>query len=279
MIFFLLTACQNVDVGSDGPNKPTIEHNVENRQQEPSNHGDHGDHGPNEIDPDLHIPSSFVQMDEHTVESMKERIGEAIEAKHPLHKYFGRRSRSPVVAEGLNLQAGDILADIGAGTGAFELLLLEGGYEFERVIAIDTDKGPLDFLQWMVEAAELDYTKLLVVNSRGDDISLEKESVTKALLLNTPFYLNLEGKPTIHPSTRKCMKSIVDALKPGGELHIVERHVGEKEEDLKIDDPPEMHCTELKNAFTPFGMTLKTMEMVQLAKEGEPAHCRVILTK
>ena len=242
-------------------------------------------HAPNpnleagEIDPDLHIPSSFVQLEDHTVDSMKARIQSSIDEQRPLYTNFGRRSRSRVVADGLNLQADDILADIGAGTGAFETLLLEGGYDFQKVYAIDTDKDPLDFLDWMMEAAKLDSSRVDTVHSNFSSITLPSNSVTKALLLNTPFYLDSKGQPSNNTSARACMKSIVDAIQPNGLLHIVERHVGKEEEDLHIDDPPEQHCSHLAEAFTSLGLELQKMEMVQLAKLGEPAHCRVILQK
>ncbi|MEC8277289.1 MAG: class I SAM-dependent methyltransferase [Myxococcota bacterium] len=232
-----------------------------------------------ELEPDLHIPSSFVQLEHHTVKSMKERVMVSIQDKRPLYLNFARRSRSRIVADKLNLQPEDILADIGAGTGAFELLLLEGGYRFQKVYAIDTDKGPLAFLDWMMKTAKLDSNHVELVHSSQENITLPKESVTKALLLNTPFYIDAQGRPARNKSTQSCMQSIVNALKPGGELHIVERHVGKREEDLHIDDPPEMHCSSLAEAFTTIGLALKTMEMIQLAIEGEPAHCRVVLQK
>ena len=262
MIFALLLACSNSD-----PQSPQAQ-----PEQPPGQEA-------GELNPDLHIPSSFVQLDHHTVDSMKARIKVSVEEKRPLYFNFGRRSRSRVVADGLNLKPDDILADIGAGTGAFELLLLEGGYEFKKVHAIDTDKGPLDFLGWMMETAKLDSSKVDLVHSNFANITLPKESVTKALLLNTPFYIDSQGRPSNNNSTRACMQSIVDAIQPSGELHIVERHVGKREEDLHIDDPPEQHCSYLAEAFTNLGLTLKTMEMVQLAIPGEPAHCRVILQK
>ena len=232
-----------------------------------------------EISPDLHIPSSFVQLEHHTIDSMKERILVSIKEKRPLFYNFDPRSRSKVIADGLNLQSDDIIADIGAGTGGFELLLLEGGYSFQKVYAIDTDKGPLDFLDWMMQTAKLDGDKVELIHSKRSNISIPKESVTKAVLLNTPFYLDEKGLPATNTSTQHCMQSIVDAIKAGGELHILERHVGQKEEELHIDDAPEQHCSNLAAAFTGIGLTLKTMEMVQLAREGEPAHCRVILEK
>lgn len=228
-----------------------------------------------------HLPSSLVEpSDRARAEQAKAQIKKAIEKGEKLHTIFGLRSRSPIVADALELQASDVVADIGAGTGAFELLLLEESYSFDTLWAADIDADALAWFDWALTEAEIPgHQRVKTLHSSEQDVLLPPESVDKALLLNTPFYLTAHGAPTTDPGSLRCMQTLVDAIRPGGMLVMAERHVTAKEDSVKLDDDPAERCGAMVTSFTQLGLELRDHRMVKLDEPERGAHCLVRLTK
>lgn len=198
----------------------------------------------------------------------------------PLYTSFAKRSRSPVVAEALELEDADVLADIGAGTGGFELFLLEERLPFALIWAVDVDHEALAWLSAALERTGLEgRERVLTLHSTEGDVGLPTQSVDKVLLLNTPFFLSFDGGPNISPTALRCLQTMVDALEPGGTLVIAERHLDADEESVRLDDDPAVRCAPLVDPFVGLGLTLRDRRMVQLDDPNTGAHCLVRLDK
>lgn len=109
------------------------------------------------------------------------------------------------------LKAGDVVADVGCGTGYFTLpaarIVGEGG----RVYAVDTSRRMLDELSQRLGAEA--FSNVEVVHSGEYRIPVEKESCTFALL--SAVLHEVDNK-------RKFLTEIKELLRPEGTLAVLE---------------------------------------------------------
>ncbi len=71
----------------------------------------------------------------------------------------------------LDIEADSVVADVGAGTGAFELSLLSRKTPWKKLYAVDTNGDSLDLLVFMAKEARLDPSgRLAVVKSKINDV-------------------------------------------------------------------------------------------------------------
>lgn len=119
-------------------------------------------------------------------------------------------AREAVVAA-IGLKEGDVVADIGAGTGLYSLLFAQEVGENGLVYAEDIEPLFLDLINR--RAADDDVGNITAVLGREDDVTLPKESVDVVFIADTYHYFN---------DREKIMRTIYDALKPGGSLVLVE---------------------------------------------------------
>ena len=122
------------------------------------------------------------------------------------------RARTQIVST-LGLKAGQVVADLGAGTGLFVAYLSEAVGPDGEVIAIDISP---DFVSHIAARAEA--AGLLNVSAKlgaQDDILLKPERVDLVFTCDT--YHHFED-------TGAILKSIREALKPGGRFVVVDYH-------------------------------------------------------
>ena len=119
-------------------------------------------------------------------------------------------AREAVVAA-VELKEGDVVADIGAGTGLYTLLFAREVGEEGRVFAEDIEPLFLDLINR--RAADDGAVNVTAVLGREDDVTLPKESVDVVFIADTYHYF--EDREAI-------MRTVYDALKPGGVLILVE---------------------------------------------------------
>jgi precorrin-6B methylase 2 len=122
-----------------------------------------------------------------------------------------REEQPQKLMEALQLQAGDVVADIGAGTGYFTLRLAPAVAPNGRVKAIDIQQEMLDLLEDRLARERLDNVDLIL--GEVADPRLEPGSVDLALMVDV--YHEFE-----YPY--EMMQHIVRALKPGGRVVLVE---------------------------------------------------------
>ena len=230
-----------------------------------------------EVPVDPLIPSSFVDPDEQNIEQYRLIFKDRVEQNASVLPLFAERSRSQKVLDFLDLKADDVLGDIGVGTAALELAILEKNLPFKKIYLIDVDKIVLDFVEFELKHLPQKSSSLQIVHSSFDNIKIPKNTLTKALLLNTPFYIS-KTDSTRHKSTsvNKCLQSIVDALVPGGRLIIVERHLNE-DESINVQPNPTELCQPLIAPFSELGLTAEKVTSLKL-DENNP-HCAIILKK
>lgn len=132
-------------------------------------------------------------------------------------------ARDAVVAA-VDLEPGDWVADIGAGTGLYTLLFAEEVGEAGQVFAEDIEPLFLDLVTRRVEDGDLD--NVTAVLGRTDDVTLPEQSMDVVFIADTYHYF--EDREAV-------MRSVFNALKPGGSLILVEFDItpGEDRPDYK----------------------------------------------
>ncbi len=118
--------------------------------------------------------------------------------------------RPDLVVMNMDLQPGDVVADIGAGTGYFSFpiaqLIGDG-----RVLAVDIQQEMLDLME--TRKAQTDVNNVEPILGQIDDPNLPANTVDKALIVDAYHEFS-------HPY--EMAKGIFDGLKPGGKLYLLE---------------------------------------------------------
>lgn len=208
-------------------------------------------------------------------EAEADAVNRALVAKHlrqgkPLSSLFQAHSISPAMIAALNLKSTDVVADIGCGTGAFEVLLLERGTPFHKLYAVDIDGAALEFLAFLLDEAKLPgRERLELVRSTVEDVRLPPGALDVIFLLNTPFFVPTweevkRGSLTTAPQL--CLESIHRALKPAGRFHVF---------DWKEDEEPQDRAERIRWALESVGFHVESFETISL---GAHQHHHFVLS-
>lgn len=92
------------------------------------------------------------------------------------------------VVERLNIRAGDVIADIGSGTGYFSVLFAHKTGKNGLVYAVDIDRYMVGYLEKRIVAEGLDNIKNIL--ARPDDPLLPDASIDLAFLCNTYLFID-----------------------------------------------------------------------------------------
>ncbi len=121
-----------------------------------------------------------------------------------------REERTDLLIEALEVEADDVIADIGAGSGYFTFrlspLVPEG-----RVLAVDIQPEMLTILE--DKSARLGVTNVDTVLGAVEDPGLPPASLDAALMVDAYHEFS-------HP--REMMEGLFEALRPGGRIYLVE---------------------------------------------------------
>ena len=128
------------------------------------------------------------------------------------------------VVGALGLHDGDLVGDIGAGSGYFTMRLAKKVAPLGSVTAVDVQPEMLALLRKKVEAAHV--TNVTLVNSTDTDLRLGERSLDLALMVDVYHELHA---PSAALAQLRC------ALRPGGRLAFVEYRA----EDPKVEIKPE----------------------------------------
>ncbi|MBT8471097.1 MAG: class I SAM-dependent methyltransferase [Marinicaulis sp.] len=133
-------------------------------------------------------------------------------------------SAREAVVEAVGLEEGDWVGDIGAGTGLYSLLFAEEVGDDGRIFAEDIEPLFLDLITRRTHDAGV--KNVTAVLGRTDDVTLPGNSVDVMFIADTYHYF--DDRETI-------MRTIYEALKPGGLLVLVEYEIspGEDRPDYK----------------------------------------------
>ena len=117
----------------------------------------------------------------------------------------------PGILEAMTVQPGSYVADIGAREGYLTMRLAKAVGAEGRIYAVDIDNGSLKKL-WKNLSAE-DTSRVKLVHSKPDDPMLPEAMLDAAVVVNA--YHEFEAYEAM-------LEHILQALKPGGRLVIVE---------------------------------------------------------
>ena len=123
-----------------------------------------------------------------------------------------RWQRPTAVIRALDLRPGNVVADLGCGSGYFALKLSRAVESKGRVLAVDIRRLPLAFLQ--ARALLANRHNITAIRGDNSDPRLPAEAVDAVLVVNT--YHELEDRKTI-------LGHVFRALVPGGRLVVVDR--------------------------------------------------------
>jgi len=118
--------------------------------------------------------------------------------------------RKEIVAA-CQIKPGQVVADIGAGTGLFTRLFADAVGKDGRVIAVDISQKFLDHIQRTSREAELPNVQTLLCTA--DSTELPAESVDVAFICDTYHHFEFP---------LKTMASLHKALKPGGRVILID---------------------------------------------------------
>ena len=144
---------------------------------------------------------------------------------------------------GRTLSPGDVVADVGAGTGYFSLRMARRVAPSGRVLATDIQQGMLDRLQTRAKAVGVsNVTTVLVTES---DARLPAASLDLVLMVDVYHEL-------AHPAD--TLRQVRQALRPDGRLVLVE-YRGE-DPAVAIKEEHKMTLDQIKGEVLPVGFRL-----------------------
>lgn len=129
------------------------------------------------------------------------------------------------VVRALDLKPGDIVADIGAGTGYFTRLFAVAVGPGGSAIGLDTEPAMVHYMENDARKRNLDnYTARVV---KPDDPELARDSVDVIFICDTLHHID---------DRVSYLKAVAKSLKPGGRVVIVDFY----KRDLPVGPPPSM---------------------------------------
>ena len=152
----------------------------------------------------------------------------------------------------LRLKPGDVVADIGAGSGIFEAPLAHAVAPGGKVYAVDIQQDLVEHITQ--RAAELRLTNVQGVLGKFTDPALPARNVDLAFINDVLHHIQ---------DRQTYLKALAGYLKPTGRIAVIEfipELGGHK-------DQPELQVTEQQGAALMAAAGLKPLEKVELFKE------------
>lgn len=151
-----------------------------------------------------------------------------------------------IAIRALQLKKGQVVADIGAGSGYYTMRMADAVGPEGKVYATDIQPGMLDIVRRRVTAARL--TNVETVQSAPDDPKLPADSLDLAIMVDVYHELS---------APQEFIRRLRPALKRTGRLVLLEF----RKEDPRVPIRPEhkMSIAEVKAELEPEGFKLSTV--------------------
>ena len=146
------------------------------------------------------------------------------------------------VLDALDLHPGDVVADVGAGTGYFSLRIARRVSPGGRVLATDIQPGMIALLEANVKAAQRD--DVVPILATEDDARLPDDAVDLVLMVDVYHELS---RPFV------ILRQVKKALRAKGRLVLVE-YRGE-DPDVPIKEEHKMTLAAVRSEVEPCGFT------------------------
>ena len=149
-----------------------------------------------------------------------------IARKMKLHPFFRPAVASKEFILALEIKPHERVADIGCGTGALAIGMLEHGVPFGHLYEEDINAPSLEFVSYTLEkTAYPGRERVTVVKGAVTDPRLPARSLDRVFVINVPgLDASMEttgGKPRVPPRVAAFYKVLVKSLRPGGEVQVL----------------------------------------------------------
>jgi SAM-dependent methyltransferase len=185
--------------------------------------------------PPTRIPRSFSRIKPQldvawSADAIDGVVQRAVAAHVPLRPLYQPDLHALDVPSKLDLRPTDIIADIGSGTGALEIDLLERGASFAKIYAIDIDPVSIDVLTRILPMGPWGHPErviplLVEPGSFGlppeavDVIVVDTVQLHQPMDESDAWKMHPGGTP---PEVLDMLRKLLVVLKPGGRLHVIE---------------------------------------------------------
>ena len=164
-------------------------------------------------------PAEAVKHAYDTVDVLARR-----EAK--FHRHFRPAVATREFVTSLGIQPGDVVADIGCGTGALAMGLMEHGVPFKHLYEEDINAASLKFLRYLLKVTAYPASeRVSVILGSETDPRLPAGAIDKVFIVNVPGLRSSgeEGAAAspIPEGVLKFFRAMVEAMRAGGELHVI----------------------------------------------------------
>ncbi len=170
------------------------------------------------IPPTIGAGEAQVYQTLPSLEKYKEAFRQRYRPGQDIRSYLASDARG-VDPSIFDIKPHHVVADVGCGTGALVLILLQEKVAFSKLYAVDTLSDPLKYLRFMLEHTALPgREKVHTVRSHSDDVRLPAGSLDRVITINTRLGMrSWEDAPNM-----KVVRTLRRAMKVGAVLHILE---------------------------------------------------------
>ncbi len=151
-------------------------------------------------------------------------IIERIEGGHPIHPSYNSTVNDIDLAA-LEIEPTDVIADIGCGTGALLMRLLDNGVPFEHYWGVDFDGEALELLRFVLDAAHPEARdRVTLVRNSPQSMQLPSQRIDLAISANTRLGVKqgIQEDRGFQQQRDVMMGSLWDAMVAGGRVHVIE---------------------------------------------------------
>jgi len=186
----------------------------------------------------LPVPRSLYKLKPLSDEQLAE-YRRNIDAEISAGRSFSSQTREMIeLVPFFHFKPDDVIADIGAGTGYFQLTLLEQKVSFGKIYAVDIDDTALDILRYILDQAAYPGRERVIPHlSAPEDVRLPAASLDVATVISSPFF-RAETQPdgALRPPSASltCLRTLHRAMKNGALLHVVEFNMDFCREDRAL---------------------------------------------